>query len=280
MSAIDGSIFALDDIQGTEKRLRAIAAEVNENVNIAVDMVCTDETKQSCKNYRAKLKKEFDFYEKERKEKTLAYEAPLKAFKVIYDECIKAPYLMADRALKAKIDAVEDAQKEEKAEAVKEYAEELKISYGLVWLDITRIMPPITLSASEKALKTQVRERIEQINLDCIAAQIDATGEIFAEYQRTLNLAVAQRTVEERRKAIAEAKKDFDEHAKIEEEKIKAAEKIDSLTPPTEEVGENQALETYTMTFTVSGTLPQLKALKAFMMETGIKIINGGKQDG
>ena len=57
------------------------------------------------------------------------------------------------------------------------------------------------------------------------------------------------------------------------EEIYKEAEKkIEQLAPPVEVEEE----KTYTMTFTVSGTIEQLKALKAFMISNNIDFINGG----
>ena len=53
--------------------------------------------------------------------------------------------------------------------------------------------------------------------------------------------------------------------------------------PPTEEEASPEETEkavekTYTMTFTVSGTIEQLKALKSFMLENCIKFTNGGQE--
>ena len=265
-------IIRITDTQTTEAALKLIAEQTAHDLQIAMDMACTEETKQACKNRRAELRKQFDEYEAERKEKTAEYEKPLKAFKVIYDKYIKEPFQRADTALGDKIKAVESQQKADKAEAVKVYAEELKAAYGLVWLDSERVMPPVTLSVSEKKLKEQVKENLDRIKSDTIAAQIDTTGETLAEYMITLNLAQAHTAVNERRKAVETAKKAREEAEKQEEAKQEAVERVDSFAPPVQV----EEVKTYSMTFTVSGTIEQLKALKAFMINNNITFTNGG----
>ena len=267
-------IIRITDTQTTEAALKLIAEQTAHDLQIAMDMACTEETKQACKNRRAELRKQFDEYEAERKEKTAEYEKPLKAFKVIYDKYIKEPFQRADTALGDKIKAVESQQKADKAEAVKVYAEELKAAYGLVWLDSERIMPPVTLSVSEKKLKEQVKENLDRVKSDTIAAQIDTTGETLAEYMITLNLAQAHTAVNERRKAVEMAKKAREEAEKQEEAKQETVERVDSFAPPIQIQAEE--IKTYSMTFTVSGTIEQLKALKAFMINNNITFTNGG----
>lgn len=267
-------IISINDIQATEQRLRVIADNVKDKLAQAENMACTEETKQAVKKFRAELKKEFDSYEVERKEKTAEYEAPLRVFKDIYNRLIAVPFKEADTQLKSKIDAVETAQKAEKEQAVRDYAEELKAAHALDWLDTSRIMPPVTLSTSEKSLKAQVTERLDQIHIDALAAQIDETGETFAEYQKCLNLGAAQKIVADRKATVEAAKKSLEALEKQEEIKQKAAEKVEQLAPP-EIDNSKPEVQTYSMTFTVIGTIEQLKALKGFMIENGIEFKNG-----
>lgn len=266
-------IISINDIQATEQRLRVIADNVKDKLAQAENMACTEETKQAVKKFRAELKKEFDSYEVERKEKTAEYEAPLRVFKDIYNRLIAVPFKEADTQLKSKIDAVETAQKAEKEQAVRDYAEELKAAHALDWLDVSRIMPAVTLSASEKSLKATVKEKADKIksDIDCIHL-IDDSGEMFAEYIKTLDLAQAKIIVTERRAAIEAAEKAKAAYKQQEEVKQEVTEKVEQLAPPTVV----QEEKTYTMTFTVSGTIGQLKALKAFMISNNIDFINGG----
>lgn len=271
-------IISFTDLQSTEMRLRAISESVKDKLAQADNMACTEETKKAVKSYRAQLKKEFEAYETERKEKTAEYEKPLTQFKAIYKELIADPFKAADSALKGKIDAVETVQKEEKAQAVKEYADELKASYALEWLDTDRVIPPVSLSASEKSLKTAVKERIDKIksDIDCIHL-IDDSGEMFAEYIEVLDLAQAKLNVIQRREAVEAAERARAAYRQQEDINRAVEERNDILSAPTiEEEPEPVEIKTYTMTFSATGTIEQLKALKAFMIDNNISFTNGG----
>lgn len=270
-------LLSISALEQTEANLIKINAECSQRIQVALNALCTEETKQSVKKLRAELNKEFSEYEAERKERTVEYEKPLRMFRAMYDRYITQPFKDADRVLKSKILEVEALQKEEKEKEVRSYAEELKSLYVLDWLDINRIMPNITLSASLKSLKAAVAEKLDKINSDvnCIDA-IDNSGEMFAEYMNCFDLATAKITVEERRKAVEEAEKAKAAYTQQEAVNRQAEEKVDMLAPPTVEEEKSEEEKKYTMTFTVSGTMEQLKALKAFMIENNINFTNGG----
>ena len=171
---------------------------------------------------------------------------------------------------------METAQKSEKREAVERYATELIQSYALDWLESSRIMPNVTLSASEKSLKKEVKDKVEKIKseIDCINA-ISDNSELMAEYMKCLNLAQAKMTVIERQHAIEAAEEATAVYTQQEQIKQEVIERIEQLAPPVEV----EEVKTYTMTFTVSGTIEQLKALKAFMIANNINFTNGGNDD-
>lgn len=265
----------ISELSVTKQNLQRIADDVKNKLEIAEKMACTEETKQAVKKYRADLKKEFEELEAERKEKTREYEKPLEEFKTVYNELIAKPFKSADQALKIKIDEVETAQKSEKREVVERYAAELIQSYALDWLESSRIMPNVTLSASEKSLKKEVKDKVEKIKseVDCINA-ISDNSELMAEYMKCLNLAQAKMAVVERQHAIEAAEKARTLYNQQEELDREAEKRIEQLAPPT--IVSEQEEKTYSMTFTVSGTIEQLKALKAFMIANNINFTNGG----
>lgn len=266
-------IISINELSVTEINLKRISVEHKEQLENALKMACTEETKKAVKAYRAELNKLYGELENERKAVTAEYEKPLKEFKTMYDIYIAQPFKEADQALKQKIDDVEKAQKGTKREAVESYARELIQAYTLTWLDVYQVMPNITLSASEKALKKQVKDTVDRIKseVDCINAMPDSS-ELMAEYMNCLNLADAQMIVTQRKKAIEQAEQAKAAYKEQEEVKQEVTERIEQLAPPVE-VGEEK---TYTMTFTVSGTIEQLKALKAFMIANNINFTNGG----
>ena len=248
-----------------EERLHALKSEIEARVSTALAMECTDTTLKEVKQMRTTLRKELDEFEQRRKDVKAKIEAPYKAFEEIYKECVSNTYKNADAELKCKIDSVEAARKAEKLKKVKVYAEELKQATGLFWLDTDRIIPPVTLSVSVKSLIDKVSQAIESIknDVDCID-----DAEILAEYQKTLNLAQAQKTVKERREAIERAKQQAEQTQKQDEVQKQVESKIDEvLTPPT--VQETEKM--YRMSFTVVGTRSQLKEIKQFLESRGIQ---------
>ena len=269
-------ILSIVNLQQTEQALKEISERCKDRLKLAEQMACTEETKQAAKKLRAELNKKFAEYEAERKELTAEYEKPLKMFKDIYNQDIAEPFRNADIALQVKINEVETVQREEKALEVKEYADELKQAYALDWLETERIMPKVTLSASGKSLKATVKERLDKIraDVDCIGV-IDNSGEMFAEYMNCLDLAAAKIAVEKRKKAVEEAEKAKAAYTQYEEVNRQAEEKVDMLAPPVIEE-EKPEEKKYTMTFTVTGTIQQLKAIKAFLIDNNIDFKNGG----
>lgn len=272
-------MFSIQNISATEKSLITISAECADRLRLAENLACTEETKQAAKKLRSELNKEFAEYEAERKEKTAEYEKPLKQFKELYDRYITKPFKNADTALKIKISEVEDVQRSEKAAAVEDYATELITMYSLGWIDVSRIMPNITLSASEKSLKKEVKETLDRIKseVDCINA-ISDNSELMAQYMECLDLPAAQTIVAMRKRHKEQAEQAMAIYKQQEEVKQEVVERIEQLAPPVIEEDEPE-IEKYTMTFTVTATIEQLKALKSYMIDNNIEFKNGGNNN-
>ena len=275
--------ISIYDLSVTEKNLQRIAEECREKIEAAKAMACTEETKQAVKKTRTELKKKFEEYETERKVRTAEYEKPLKDFKTLYDKYIKIPFTEADAALKRKIDDVEDIQKLEKANNVMVYAIELIKAYSLDWLgpDVMRIMPKINLTDSETKLQKQVTATLDRIKKDVdYINKLESKDEIFAEYMESLDMTQALDTVERRKQAILKAQQTSQTYTEQENIKHEVEETVTQLAPPVveEETPEENISEmpVFQMKFTVTGTMQQLKALKAFLIENNIEFKNGG----
>ena len=88
-------------------------------------------------------------------------------------------------------------------------------------------------------------------------------------------------TIKQRKQAIEQAKQASQAYTQAETEKQAVEENVTQLAPPIiEEELQKPEEPVYTMTFTVSGTMEQLKALKAFMVESKIDFKNGGNNNG
>lgn len=277
------NIISITDLSVTEQNLQKIARECADKIQIAKAMACTEDTKQAVKKTRTELKRQFNEYETERKERTAEYEEPLKKFKELYNKYIKEPFVEADTALARKIDEVERVQKAKKYDDLKAYALELKTAYSLNWLDVDRIMPNITISKSQTAYEKDITEILNRIKRDVEAIdQLEDDGETLAEYMDCLDFTQACMTVNQRKKAIEQAKQASQAYTQQETVKQAVEETVTQLAPPVvEETPEENISEmpVFQMTFTVTGTLAQLRAIKAFLVENNIEFKNGGNKN-
>ena len=269
---IDG-IIVVKQLPVIEERLKDVKTDIESRTSAAVAMDCTEENYKDVKKIRAELNKEYKEYEDFRKAVKKTVETPYKNFEEVFKECVTDSFKAADSKLKAKINNVEDSLKAQKRDNVLKFAEELKASYSLDWLNVNRVMPNVTLSASESSLIEKISDTLDKINEDC---QCIDDPEIFAEYKKSLNLAQSSLIVANRRKEIEEARIEAEHKAKQEEVKQEAEKKVEMLAPPVvEEKPPKEEVKLYRMTFTVNGTKEQLKALKAFIIDNNIQIIGG-----
>ena len=100
----------------------------------------------------------------------------------------------------------------------------------------------------------------------------------MAQYMECLDLPAAQTIIVMRKKHKEQAEQAMAIYKQQEEVKQKVVERIEQLAPPVIEE-EKPEEKKYTMTFTVSGTIEQLKTLKSFMIENKIEFKNGGNNN-
>ena len=263
-----------------EEHLQSIKVAVTQKVNDALSLVCTEDTVKSVKAVRADLNKDLKDFEERRKAVKKAIMSPYEQFEAVYKECISDTYKKADIELKAKIDSVENELKEAKRTEVEAYFEECSKSVGVDFVRLSDLNLNITLSASVKALKRQVKEYFDKVIQDlALIATLEHTTEILVEYRKTLDVSDAVLTVQERHKAIAEQEKRNAEASIIAEKQAETVEKVEKAVresvaeeisaPEVEEAPPEGNEPVYEATFRVTGTLAQLKALKKFLNDGG-----------
>lgn len=249
------------------QQLTAANAEIRELTDRALSLAVSEETRQEAKKTRAELNKIFAGFEERRKAIKKAFLAPYEEFEKHYKELVTEPMKEADAELAGKIKAVEGALIAEKAERAERYFSELWEVYQLDGTGLTR--PPVVVSLSESDKKT--RERLEEeckkyrADIDAILNMDDAAG-ILAEYVRgggNLADAITKRKAARELERLAEVAKARREEAERETAK---AEEVAGLHAPTVD-----APEVYEVIFTVTGTLAEIKAIKSYMEERGIK---------
>lgn len=263
-----------------EEHLQSIKIAITQKVNDALSLVCTEDTVKSVKAVRADLNKDLKDFEERRKAVKKAIMTPYEQFEAVYKECISDTYKKADIELKAKIDSVENELKKAKRTEVEAYFEECSKSVGVDFVKLSDLNLNITLSASVKALKRQVKEYFDKVIQDlALIATLEHTTEILVEYRKTLDVSDAVLTVQERHKAIAEQEKRNAEASIIAEKQAETVEKVEKAVresgaeeisaPEVEEAPPEGNEPVYEATFCVIGTLAQLKALKKFLKDGG-----------
>ena len=282
-------IIVVKQLPQIEEHLKELSLEVEQKVENAKSLVCTEENVTTIKQIRASLNKEFKEVENQRKIVKEQILAPYMQFEEIYKMYISDKYKSADNDLKEKIDSTENELKNIKEQEIKDYFEEYKKANNIDFVTYSQARINVTLSASRKSLKEQAKQFIDKIvdDLKLIDTQEHKT-EILVEYKQSLNVSQAITSVTNRFKAIEEEKKRQEElkRKQLEEAQRRADESIRAQTeatrqalenfiPKTEEtilqapVIEEKQEEILTLRFTVKGTRTKLRELKQFLENGG-----------
>lgn len=277
----------------------SLLAEVGEAIQARIvdlnldGQVVTDQTVKSVKDMRAELNKEFAEFEKRRKFIKEAVSKPYQEFEAKYKEFVAKYYNEADDTLKGKIFSFENKLRLEREKELQGYFAELCSAKNIDFVPFGLMHLNITLSASMKSLKTQILEFVSKVEQDIELAKTvsdsqEFNDKVMYEYRRSLDINAAINTVKEREQALIAAKEKAEEGAKRKaeaEEQARLQAEKEATEQPTETeplkaptVEEQQPANTGTaeefeMTFTVKGTIEQLKALKQFIVDNNIKII-------
>lgn len=261
---MENNIIRVEQLPVISERLHQIKEEVEAKTALATSLVCTEDTYKEVKKVRADLNKDLKYWEDQRKQVKAAVMQPYNDFEEVYKECVSEPFKKADDDLKAKISSVENELKANKAAAVEEYFTEYCQATGIDFLIFADTGVTITMSASEKKLKEQVKAFVDKTadDLTLISSQ-EHSAEILVEYKKSLNVSaaitgtLARIKAEEEEKAKQEAKKPVEAEEKPIEQPVIAA--------PVEVEKE------LVCTFTVTATKTKLRELKTFL-------VNGGYQ--
>jgi len=259
-------LIVIKQLPQIEEHLKELSIEIDKKVENAKSLVCTEENVKTIKQIRADLNKEFKETEKQRKTVKEQILAPYMQFESIYKEYISDKYKSADADLKQKVDTVESELKAKKEQEVREYFEEYKTANKIDFITYEQAKINVTLTASMKSLKGQVKEFVDKIadDLKLIETQ-QHKAEILVEYKQTLNVSNAITTVMNRIEAIQQEKEKQDVVT------IQSNEKHEITKESYEQLENvfNKKEKTYTITFTVTDTSVRLKQLKDYLIREG-----------
>lgn len=266
-------VIIVEQLPVIAEQLRSIKAEIEEITANALSLDCTEDTVKEVKKERAKLNKLYAEFETRRREVKEQILAPYNEFERVYKECVREPLSYADTKLQEKIRNVEHELKRAKRDELREYYEEYRTSIGLTERDapFEEANINVTLTATLKSLKEKAKEHLDRVQRDlAMIATLENHAEVLAEYRYTGNVTDAIANVNARKKAIEEElhRAEFIDDITNAEAIAKVNEALEAFAPPVVIDG-NEDL--YEVTFTVRGTIAQLKALREFLVNEGLE---------
>jgi hypothetical protein len=270
---MDKNIIELEQLPIIKYKLEQISTQIKEKVDKATSLVCTEETVKDVKKVRAKLNKEFDELETKRKEVKNEILEKYNEFEEIYKENVSKIYQDADATLKEKISNVENELKKQREEDLKDFFQEhVEANHINGLISFEDVGLNITLSASEKSLKEQIKAFCEKVANDIKAMQSDEDKEeILLEYKNNgFDYAKAKTKIVEKKKILEEFKTKIAQNGdEIKQDEI-VIQNVDTMVSAPIEIEEE---ETYEVAFKVKVTKTQAKELKEYLRERGIDII-------
>lgn len=251
------------------------------------DLVITEEMIPDMKKEKALVNKMKDSVATYRKNIVAEFKKPIDEFEKTAKETekiLKEAYSSID----SQISFYETETKKKMEEELKEYFKEYAASKNIDFVDYEQMEISVGLSSSMKKMKKDISNRLDLISehlkvFDTYNEELKV--EALLEYKKTLNFTNSILTAQARIKAREEEKAKQEDLAalKAEEEKAvaKVEEVIEEVKAPVEvsqeapEEPKKEAPKMYHATFTVYGTIDQLKNLKAFLEKEGMKYDSG-----
>jgi len=203
-------LIILEQLPIIKAKLEQVSTQIKEKVDNATSLVVNEDTVKEVKKVRAELNKEFSELEIQRKQVKQAIMSKYDEFEEIYKDKVANLYKEADSTLKEKIDTIENELKDEKENELIDFFEEHQKANHLEGLvDYGDIGINVTISASMKSLKEQIKAFCEKVANDIKAMQTDEySDEIWLEYKfsKLFDYAKAKTIVVERHRKQDEFK--------------------------------------------------------------------------
>lgn len=255
-----------------KQRWEQMAADVD-------SMVCTEETIQAVKRFRADMRKEFQEVDSLRMQIRKAVLEPYFKFDEVFKECVSVPFEMADMNCKSKIASLEREIKQKCEESLQEYFYELCAAHNVEWLKYEQAGVKIGLADARKKTPKKLREQLVCFVVR-VASDVDTIStlgnaeEILAEYKPCLSLSQAIGTVADRHRRVEAERQALDTRSTARAAEIEAERRIEALAPPTivkpSEKDPDEVIENVPFKI-IKATRRQIWRLKEFMDKEGIK---------
>lgn len=220
-----------------EEHLQTLKNHWDQLAADAESRICTEDTIQAVKGFRADMRKEFDEVEAQRKAAKKAFMEPWEQLEAVYKDCVTTAFQRADRACAEKISDVESDMKRRCEDGLREYFAELCSVNHVEWLAFEQTGVKVDLTSAKAKTPKKLREQLTSFvadtvkDIDAIAGMEDA-DEILAEYKQRLNFADAINTVQERHKRIEQEREAKAAYEVAKAQEAEAVKKIEALVPP------------------------------------------------
>ena len=249
-----------------EEQLYLVQNQIKKEVECALSLVCTADTIQTVKQTRAELNKQFEELEEVRKQVKRAVMAPYDRFEAVYKECVSNEFKHADAALKQKVDSVESEMKQKCEANLRMYFDECCVAYNIDFIKYEDAHIKVDMASAKaktpKKLMEQIRCFVESVAEQvAMISSMNNADEIMVEFKQSLNAAAAIAIVEKRNRMIEEEQAAAAARKEIQDQRKQAETRVRAYAPATVELEE----KLLTVKFTVTDTLPRLKALKAWL---------------
>lgn len=257
-----------EDLEGVKRQLDLVLNEV-------AQLPADDNSLKRVKAIRADISKRFAAMEEQRKEVKRQVMQPYTQAEEKYKACIADPYRAADAKLKQWVDDYQNGMKQACEDGLREYFDELCQSQGVDFLRFSQAGVTVDMAMARQKEPKKAMERLESFvlgvraDLDTILKLEDA-AEVLAEYRESLHLQDAILKVKNRKQLTAYMAQQVRETQETREQEERH--RIDLLDALAYSMVQLPQEELYTMTFTVTGTKPELRALKAYILSANLTI--------
>ena len=259
-----------ENLVDLQERVASIADMVNQLPKVP-------DSVPQVKKARADLRKYFDSLEEQRKAVKAAVMAPYNEAEAKYKALVSGPIQSADRLCKDFVDGVELEMKQACENGLRDYFDELRAANHVEFLKFEQAGIVVDMASAKQKTPKKLREQLVQFvsrvasDVDRIA-EMDDAEEIMVEYQKSLNVADAIGIVLDRHRRIQAQREAAQVRSTAKAAEAEAVRKVDAVAPPVE-VQKEPVPETnvFKCTFTVTATKPQLKRLKEFLNQEGIR---------
>jgi hypothetical protein len=251
--------------------IKQVGAEVKAKIeSLKLDRIeATEDNFKIIKTIRAELNNDFKTFEEQRKLVKDLIMKPYNDFEAEYKKEISNLFTDADKTLKAKVDEVDATLLTEKTKYLKEYFE---LNNEFDFLSFEDVGISVMRSKTDKFYQEAIDERLKQTKSDIETIEtLSNKDRILAKYQisKDLNLAITFTNIEiQREEADSKAKKYKEESERLYQQTPDVWKKYEVVTP-SELAKIDETV--YKATFSVYATTQQLKELKNYMKEKGIK---------